>query len=134
MAARLPAGARRRGATVLLSSHVLGEVAQTVDEAVVINQGRLVVHASLREIVDNGSGRSVQLRSPQLSVLDTVLRGAGTLTDRHGDDGLTVMGGRQEAIGQLAFDHGIVLHEIFTGSTSVEEAFSERSPVEAVVT
>ena len=124
------------GRTVLLSSHVLGEVAQTVDEAVVINQGRLVVHASLREIVDNGSGRSVQLRSPQLSALDTVLRGAGMMTDRYGDDGLTVMGGGQEAIGQLAFDHGIVLYEIYTESTSLEDAFFEltSTPIEAVVT
>src|SRR5947209_1494128 len=73
------------GRTVFLSSHVLGEVAQTVDEAVVINQGRLVVHASLREIVDNGSGRSVQVRSPERSALDAVLRGAGMLTNRHGD-------------------------------------------------
>ena len=111
------------GRTIFLSSHVLGEVAQTVDEAVVINQGRLVVHAPLSELVDNGSGRSVHVRSPQLGTLDSILRDAGMLTAANGSDGLIVMGGGQEAIGQLAFDHGIVLYEIFAESTSLEEAF-----------
>jgi ABC-2 type transport system ATP-binding protein len=113
------------GRTVLLSSHVLGEVAQTVDEAVVINHGRLVVHAPLSELVANGPGRSVHVRSPQLGRLDSVLRGAGMLAIRRGDDGLTVRGGGQEAIGQLAFDHGIVLYEICAESASLEEAFFE---------
>src|ERR1700748_2283054 len=65
------------GRTVLLSSHVLGEVAQTVDEAVVMHQGRLVVQAPLSELVANGSGWSVHVRSPQPGKLDSVLRGAG---------------------------------------------------------
>jgi ABC-2 type transport system ATP-binding protein len=113
------------GRTVLLSSHALAEVAQTVDEAVVINQGRLVVHAPLNELVDTGPRRSVHVRSKRLDTLDSVLRGAGMLTARDGSDGLTVTGGDQEAIGQLAFDHGIVMYEIFAEWTSLEEAFFE---------
>ena len=113
------------GRTIFLSSHVLSEVAQTVDEAVVINQGRLVTHAPLSELVDNGPGRNVHVRSPQLDTLDSILRDAGMLTARNASDGLTVMGGGQEAIGQLAFDHGVVLYEIFSESTSLEEAFFE---------
>jgi ABC-2 type transport system ATP-binding protein len=119
------------GRTVLLSSHVLGEVAQTVDEAVVINQGRLVVHAPLRELLARRSGRSVHVRSPQLGKLDSVLRGAGMSATRRGDDGLTVTGGGQEAIGQLAFDHGVVLYEIFAESTSLEDAFFELTSTSA---
>jgi ABC-2 type transport system ATP-binding protein len=111
------------GRTILLSSHVLAEVAQTVDEAVVINHGRLVVHAPLSQLMDNGSGQRVRVRSPQPMALTSALNTAGMLIAENGGDTLTVTGVAQEAIGQLAFDRGIVLYEIVAESTSLEEAF-----------
>ena len=57
-------GLAAEGRTVLLSSHVLSEVAQTVDEVVVINHGRLIAHSTL-EALSNGAGPRVRVRSPQ---------------------------------------------------------------------
>jgi ABC-2 type transport system ATP-binding protein len=111
------------GRTILLSSHVLAEVAQTADEAVVINHGRLVIHAPLDELVESRSARRVRVRSPQLAAFGAVLRREGMVATGSGDDALTVTGGGREAIGQLAFDRGIVLFEIVAESTSLEQVF-----------
>jgi ABC-2 type transport system ATP-binding protein len=125
----------REGRTILLSSHVLAEVAQTADEAVVINHGRLVIHAPLGELVESRSAQRVRVRSPQLGAFEAVLRGAGMVATGNGDDALTVTGGGRETIGQLAFDRGIVLFEIVAESTSLERVFLDltAAPVEEAI-
>jgi ABC-2 type transport system ATP-binding protein len=112
-----------RGRTILLSSHVLAEVAQTVDEAVVINAGRLIAHAPLEELTSNGHTGRVRLRSPELARLGIVLRESGMQPLEDGGEMLTVSGATQEAIGQLAFEHRIVLHELSAEESSLEEVF-----------
>jgi ABC-2 type transport system ATP-binding protein len=120
------------GRTILLSSHVLAEVAQTADEAVVINRGRLMIHAPLAELMESRSAQRVRVRSPQLAAFEPILRSAGMVATTNGGDTLTVSGGR-EAIGQLAFDRGIVLFELVAESTSLEQVFLDLTaePVEA---
>jgi ABC-type multidrug transport system ATPase subunit len=54
-----------QGRTVLLSSNVLSEIAQTVDEVVVINVGRLVVHSPLGELIEQRGEHRVRVRSSQ---------------------------------------------------------------------
>jgi len=110
------------GRTVLLSSHVLSEVAQTVDEVVVINQGRLITHSTL-DALDSGRGPRVRVRSPQLEKLAGVLTARGFEADYDGIDALVVTGSSQGSIGQLAFDHGVVLHEIAAESSNLEDVF-----------
>ncbi len=116
-------GLAAEGRTILLSSHVLAEVAQTVEEVVVISAGRLVAHAPLEELTANGHTGRVRLRSPELARLTAVLAAGGMQTHPNGDDVLTVTGASQEAIGQLAFDNRIVLYEITGEGSSLEEVF-----------
>ena len=52
------------GRTVLISSHVLAEVAQTVDQVLIINRGRLVVESSLEQLTARVGG-SVRVRTPE---------------------------------------------------------------------
>ena len=110
------------GRTVLLSSHVLSEVAQTVDEVVVINHGRLITHSPLAAL-SGGTGPRVRVRSPQLEKLAGVLTAWGFDAHRDGRDALVVVGAPQEQLGQLAFDHGVVLHEIAAESSNLEDVF-----------
>jgi ABC-2 type transport system ATP-binding protein len=110
------------GRTVLLSSHVLSEVAQTVDEVVVINHGRLIAHSTL-DALGTGAGPRVRVRSPQLEQLAAVLAGSGLDARQDGSGALLVTGAAQERIGQLAFDHGVVLHEIAAESSNLEDVF-----------
>jgi ABC-2 type transport system ATP-binding protein len=101
----------------------------------VINHGRLVIHAPLGELVDGRSAQRVHVRSPQLGAFEVVLRDAGMVTTGNGDDALTVTGGARDAIGQLAFDRGIVLFEIVAASTSLEQVFLDLTtgPVEEAI-
>src|SRR4051794_35089222 len=110
------------GRTVLLSSHVLSEVAQTVDEVVVINHGRLITHSPLSAL-SAGAGPRVRVRSPQYEQLAAVLAEHGHEAAHDGPDSLVVAGATQEAIGQLAFDHGVVLYEIAPESSNLEDVF-----------
>ena len=115
-------GLAAEGRTVLLSSHVLSEVAQTVDEVVVINHGRLITHSPL-------GGAEQRRRAARAGPLAAARALAAVLAERgldaahDGPDSLVVAGSTQEAIGQLAFDHGVVLYEIAAESSNLEDVF-----------
>ena len=86
-------GLAAEGRTILLSSHVLSEVAQTVDDVVVIHGGRLVAHEPLARLTAGAAAR-VNVRAVQPEALAHVLIEAGIETcDREGD-ALTVVGTR----------------------------------------
>jgi ABC-2 type transport system ATP-binding protein len=110
------------GGTVLVSSHVLAEVAQTVDRVVIINHGRFVVEAALEELTARSSA-SVRVRSPQAGILLTLLGDAGIATVALGDDLLAVAGAPASRVGEIAAANGVVLHELVTEESSLEEAF-----------
>jgi ABC-2 type transport system ATP-binding protein len=111
------------GRTILLSSHVLAEVAQTVDDVVVIDHGRLVTHQPLAELLADSTGRSIRVRCAQPVVLAAALTASGLQVRGDESAGLTVTGASTETIGQIAFDNGVVIHEITSISTNLEETF-----------
>ncbi len=111
------------GRTILLSSHVLAEVAATVDEVILINQGRLVVHAPLDQLLRGDGQQRVHVRSTQPEALGDALRRASAVVTEEGSDGLMITGFSQEAVARMAFDHGIVLHEIRRQASTLEETF-----------
>jgi ABC-2 type transport system ATP-binding protein len=115
------------GRTVLVSSHVLAEVAQTVDEVVVIHKGRLRAHSTLEELTSRGEGGgAVRVRSPQAARLADALRGAGGAVEPSGTDLLVVRRASPEQVGELAAREGIVLHELTsTEQPSLEDVFLE---------
>jgi ABC-2 type transport system ATP-binding protein len=112
------------GRTVLVSSHVLSEVAQTADAAIVITKGRVVAQGSIEELT-SGRGGVVEVMSPHAERLAEALRGHDwTVTP--GDGGvLRVSGATQAAIGDLAHAEGIALHGLHTQQASLEDVFFE---------
>jgi ABC-2 type transport system ATP-binding protein len=112
-----------RGNTVFVSSHVLAEVAQTVDHVLIINRGRLVVESSLGELTARIAG-GVRVRSPQAEQLAASLDGPGVEVDRDGA-ALVVRGLASERIGEAAAAAGIVLHELTPAAGSLEDVFLE---------
>jgi ABC-2 type transport system ATP-binding protein len=115
------------GRTILVSSHVLAEVAQTVDEVVVIHKGRLRAHSTLEELTSRGdSSGAVRVRSPQAERLAEALRGAGGAVETSGPDLLMVRQASPEEVGELAAREGIVLHELARAEqSSLEDVFLE---------
>lgn len=113
------------GRTILVSSHVLSEVSQTVDEVVVIHRGRLRAHSTLAELTARGAGSAaVRVRSPQADRLAELIGPAATQVQ----PGLLRIGERTpEQVGELAAQHGITLHELTAerADPSLEEVFLE---------
>jgi ABC-2 type transport system ATP-binding protein len=119
------------GRTVLVSSHVLSEVEQTVDEVVIIHRGRFVAHATTAELAARVAG-AVRARSPEVGRLREVLAAAGIAVTPLEPDGLTA-DTSPERIGELAAANGIVLHELVAEAGSLEEAFLELTGGETVI-
>ena len=115
------------GRTVFVSSHLLSEMALTASELVVIGRGRLIAQGPVQQFVDGSSSSEVLVRSPQGHALAQVLHRRGA-TAVPGDGGrLRVTGTTVEAVGELAAQHGFVLHELTQRTASLEEAFMERT-------
>ena len=108
--------------TVLISSHVLAEVAQTVDDVVIINHGRLVTEASLEELIGRGAG-SVHVRTPEPARLQDALAKAGIRFSAGHDHTLLAYGTTVEQVGDIAFGVGVPIHELGSDSSSLEDIF-----------
>jgi ABC-2 type transport system ATP-binding protein len=111
------------GGTVLISSHVLAEVAQIVDEVVIIHRGRLVAQEPLDALTARSAGGSV-VRSPDAERLLEQLVAAGLETAAAANGQLRVAA-PPERIGELAAAAGIVLHELRAQEATLEEVFLE---------
>jgi len=110
------------GRTVLISSHVLSEVAQTVDEVVVVSRGRLIAQGTVDELTA-GAGGAVWARSPARDRLRDALRTKDVTAEEGQGDWLTVHGGTLEVVGDAAAEHGIPVYELYQQSQSLEDVF-----------
>ena len=108
--------------TVLISSHVLAEVAQTVDQVLIINRGRLVVESSLEELTARVGG-SVRVRSPEPDKLTAALHRAGIETTPSNEHTVLAHGTTSAHVGDLAFAAHVPLHELSEESSSLEDVF-----------
>ena len=111
-----------QGRTILISSHVLAEIAQTVDDVAIIQKGRLVAHATLEELTARGA-EAVRVRTPTVERLRDLLTAAGLRASIAGSDRLAVEG-TPERVGEIAAENGVVLHELRTDA-SLEQIFLE---------
>ncbi|NLG56293.1 MAG: ATP-binding cassette domain-containing protein [Rhodococcus sp.] len=114
------------GRTVLVSSHLLSEMAQTAEHLVVIGRGRLIADTTVTDFVAKSSESTVRVRSPQLDALRSALTSKGLTVREDGIDGqpsLLVVGSTTDAIGDIAGAQSIVLHELADQRGSLEEAF-----------
>ncbi|MEV6766085.1 ATP-binding cassette domain-containing protein [Streptomyces sp. NPDC051105] len=114
-----------QGRTVFVSSHLMSEMALTADHLVVIGQGRLLADTSMADFIRTNSRSYVRICSPQRERLLDVLHGAGITVVETGAGALEVEGAKAEPIGELAAQHGIVLHELSIQQASLEEAFMQ---------
>ena len=112
------------GRTVLISSHVLAEVAQTVDQVLIISRGRLVVETSLEQLTARVGG-SVRVRSPRLAQLAEALRREQIETTTSNDHALLAHDTTSDRVGDVAFAAGVPVHELVAEGSSLEEVFLE---------
>lgn len=112
------------GRTVFVSSHLMSEMENTADQLVVIGRGELIAAESVTAFAARSTRLSVTVRTPDALTLKELLtaEGACVQEDR---EALTVTGLPAARIGDLAFRHGVRLHELATRAASLEAAFME---------
>ncbi len=115
-------GHAARGGTVLLSSHLLGEVEHTVDRLLVIGSGRIVADGPIHELL-SGSGTAVRAADP--ATFAAVLTGAGLEVQHRDGDVLVVPGAGPETVGALAASGGHVLIDLRPSEQGLEDLFFE---------
>jgi ABC-2 type transport system ATP-binding protein len=111
------------GRTVLVSSHLMSEMAQTADRLIVIGRGALIADTTTAELIRSSQRQDVLLRTPRAAELATLLTARGAAVSREDDGALAVTGLAAPAIGDLAAEHGIAVHALIPRAASLEEAY-----------
>ncbi|WP_106126167.1 ABC transporter ATP-binding protein [Pseudosporangium ferrugineum] len=115
----------REGRAVLVSSHLMSEMAQTADHLVVIGRGRLIADTGMSEFMRaNGEG-TVLVRTADPAAFAQRLSTAGATVREGSESSLVVSGMTGEQIGKLAAYHGVALSELSPQRASLEDVFME---------
>jgi ABC-2 type transport system ATP-binding protein len=112
-------GRAARGHTVLVSSHLLGEVELLADDVVVIHHGRLIASGPLAELQEAATLVRAEPAGPMIEILEA----AGATVVRRGDGALIVRGMPMADIGDRALTAGVAIHELSVHAGSLEERF-----------
>jgi len=118
------------GRTVLVSSHLLAEVAQTADQVIVIDHGRLISAGPVSQLT---TGQAVVVRTPRAAELRSALAAGGAAVRELADGRLEITGAGTEQVATLAAARGLPIFEISEQAGSLEDAFltltgAERRP------
>ena len=112
------------GNAVFISSHLLGELSQMVDNVVVIGKGRLIANTSIKKLIAGSTHSSVFVRASSSTKLESLLKQAA-LSYEKTEGGYRVTGSTTDDIGKLLFSGGLVALELANHRGSLEEAFLE---------
>ena len=111
------------GRTVLVSSHLMSEMALTADHLLVIGRGRLIADVTVADFIRQASSDLVSVRTPDGERLRELLVGPSVHVTTTSPGRLEVIGLTTDEVGDIAAAHGIRLHELVPHQASLEEAF-----------
>jgi ABC-2 type transport system ATP-binding protein len=114
-----------RGRAVLVSSHLLSEVSQSVDDIVVISHGELRANGSLQDVLARAEGGGTRVRAPDADALTRALQAAGIEFRPDPSGALLARGAAPERVGQVASDARVALSELTSAGRSLEDVFLE---------
>jgi len=115
------------GRTILISSHLMSEMAATASDLIVIGRGRLIAACTTDEFIERSSKRSVLVVSPDAVALTDLIAAAGGHVDVDAEGALIVRLIDAAHIGALASHAGLELHELTPQLASLEDAFMEQT-------
>jgi ABC-2 type transport system ATP-binding protein len=106
-----------------VSSHLMSEMALTADHLIIIGRGRLIADMPTARFVESSARHDVLVRAPRAGDLAGLLTARGAAVAPGQDGALTVTGLDAPAIGDLAAEHGIAVHELVPRHASLEDAY-----------
>ncbi|MDQ1701645.1 MAG: type transport system ATP-binding protein [Frankiaceae bacterium] len=118
-------GLAQEGRTVLISSHLMAEMALTADHLIVIGRGRLIADTTVENFVTTAGTDDVLVRTPDTGELRRALIARGASITDEPDGALVVRRMHVEEVGRLAAETRTVLYELTPRRASLEEAFME---------
>jgi ABC-2 type transport system ATP-binding protein len=113
------------GRTVLVSSHLMSEMAQTATRLVVLGRGKLITEASVEDFTARATTSAVLVRTPEPVRLGQLLAAPGITVINDGTDLLRVSGTTAEQIGAAAWRARLPVFELTPTHASLEEAFMQ---------
>ncbi|MFJ8075706.1 ABC transporter ATP-binding protein [Streptomyces sp. NPDC096176] len=113
------------GRTVLVSSHLMSEMALTADHLVIIGRGRLLADTTVEAFIRDSGASAVKVVSPDAASLAALLAGPGVDVEAAGPGELLVHGTDSGTVGRTAAAHGIALYELTPVTASLEQAFMD---------
>jgi ABC-2 type transport system ATP-binding protein len=117
-------GLAAEGRTVLVSSHLMSEMALTADHLLIVGRGRVLADVSMGEFMRGASRNIVRVCTPEATRLTGLLAGPDVTVESVGEPGrLRVQGVTAEHIGDIACAHGVAVHELVAEEASLEDAF-----------
>lgn len=111
------------GKTVLLSSHLLSEVQQTVDDVVVIRRGELAFAGTLAELQQGDGERTVLVSAADRPGLAHALQQAGAQVHGVRGETMRVSGIEPATVGEIALGAGIALSHLSVEESELEQSF-----------
>jgi ABC-2 type transport system ATP-binding protein len=111
------------GRTVLVSSHLMSEMALTADHLIIIGRGQLIADTPTARLIESSARQDVLVRSPRADELAALLTARGATVGPEPDGALAVTGLDAAAIGELAASRGIALHALIPRQASLEDIY-----------
>ena len=122
-----------QGRTILVSSHLLGEMEQLADDLVIITAGRLAAQGTVASVIGSLPYLSRTLvRTPEPEKLAAVLGGDAVVT-LDGDGGAYITGADAVTIGDAALRAGVAIHQMVTQLPDLEAAFLKLTAGQAAI-
>ncbi len=112
-----------QGKTILVSSHLLSEMALMANSLVVIGKGQLIEQCSVDDFVSRYGDHWVRVKSPRAGTLVEALQAGGATVQPLDESTIEVRGPSAAEVGELAARYQVTLHELSQQTGSLEDAF-----------
>jgi ABC-2 type transport system ATP-binding protein len=113
-----------QGRTVLVSSHLLGEMQQLADDVVIVANGRLIREGPVEEVLGSMTGLAqTRVRTPQVAELTAALQPLQATVSPLPDGAVMVTGADPATVGHAAFAASVELHELIGERADLEQVF-----------
>ncbi len=119
------------GRTVLVSSHLMSEMALTADDLVIIGRGRLIASGAISDFTESAGKSRIRVAGPKVSDMQTILRERGLSPEFHQPEErypqgfIELTGMRRQEVGKLLYEEKFEIHELSESYSSLEDVFME---------